>query len=348
MEVCKICVYDTDKRFARQLAAFISRQGEGKYQVIAYTSKELVLEHISNRQIDICVGTDLVMLYELLSRQPQLFGVWLQENNANCISLPEKNVDGKPLTKKIEKGMPLLEILNRQAISEMQEVSEMQAISNIQVVSKYAGARAITEIIWQLTKQIVRRETMSSMVVAMYSPVGRCGKTTFARSLAEGKNGWLYIGLEDYGCVENINVQGEFEWIDSFLYFAKERNEEKIFARMEQSGGVIASAFSPFDTKVLDKEDWEWLVTVLKKQTSYSGTIFDLGTGVLQDASWLSVFDYILVPYLEEPDAQQKRKKMMKLFDVYGQIKVAEKIIFLNMENEQELLERKEKMQYGK
>ena len=76
------------------------------------------------------------------------------------------------------------------------------------------------------------------------------------------------------------------------------------------------------------------------------GTIFDIGTGILQDINWLDSFDWILVPFLaEEP---QKKEKFVRVLQAYGKQFLLEKMVFLDMTNDKEVTKQREKMIYGK
>lgn len=163
-------------------------------------------------------------------------------------------------------------------------------------------------------------------MVAVYSPIGRCGKTQMILHYIkeQQERRWLYIGLEDYGTVAG---SGKIDW----LYFVKERREEKLVELMEQSNGIIESPFSPFDAKTLQYEDMEWLLQLLKREKGYHGTIFDIGTGILQDIHCLTLFDQVILPYLKEEISLKKKEKFEQLSVAYGLGSWLEKIHFLDM-----------------
>jgi hypothetical protein len=313
MDTVKICIYDREENYANRLAAFIGRQGEGRYKVSAFTNPELFLETMANRKFNILVGTNVELLEYAKQCQKDMQILWLKEGEEECTS--------------------------------------GYSVHESAMVSKYAGAKMISNMVEKAAAKIMQMSVTARPVVAMYSPVGRCGKTGFALDLLgeEGENGWLYVGLEDYGCVGNQRENDrEFEWQDSFLYFVKERDREKLSELVEESGGVIPSAFSPFDIKEIEKEDWEWLLELFRQQTQYVGTIFDIGTGVLKRAEFLAFFDTILVPYIQENTALLKMRKFENLLKVFGMTELLEKMICLDMGNPQEVLRRKEEMRYGK
>ncbi|MDO5154356.1 MAG: hypothetical protein Q4D51_00180 [Eubacteriales bacterium] len=312
MEAIRVCIYDKEEPFAKSLAALLNRYGEGKYKVIAFTDQKLLKEHMQQRTFHIFISSDMQLIREVKQQMPQIYLLWLREKEDE--ELPE-----------IRKN-----------------------ISTWNMISKYAGAKKICHVVEQTTSKLVCAVGVERPVVAIYSPVGRCGKTEFALSLASkgAKREWLYIGLEDYGAVLNQDVVLQsYEWEDEFLYHIKERDEEKLKDLIERCQGVIPSLFSPFDGKQLNREDWAWIVDVMQKQTCYWGTIFDIGTGILQDLDWLNFFDAILVPYVAEAD--EKKEKFIRIIQAYGQDEILEKVIFLNMKDKESVRKQKEKMQYG-
>ncbi len=165
--------------------------------------------------------------------------------------------------------------------------------------------------------------------VAIYSPIGRCGKTKMALDFvrAREERRWIYIGLEDYGIhpVDGIN-----DW----LYYVKERKEEKIVEIIDRSEGLLASPFSPFDTKLLDRTDMEWLISILKKSKQYQGILFDIGTGVLKDITILTLFDRVLVPCLYSGASVKKKERFEEVARAYGLNDWIRDVVFLDMEQE--------------
>ncbi|MDE7248144.1 MAG: hypothetical protein K2N43_09690, partial [Lachnospiraceae bacterium] len=108
----------------------------------------------------------------------------------------------------------------------------------------------------------------------------------------------------------------------------------------------IPSAFAPFDNKMLEGGDWEWVIEIMRGCSDYSGILFDIGTGILQELSWLNLFDLVLVPYLKDMAALRKKENFEALMDVYGLAELRERIWFIDMENEEEISDKKRKLGY--
>ncbi len=183
-------------------------------------------------------------------------------------------------------------------------------------------AKEVNRILYADALYLVQQHPL----VAVYSPIGRCGKTQMILDYIQGQDEkrWMYIGMEDYGVVCDAD---RIDW----LYLVKERKEDKLLEWIGQSNGIVESPFSPFDTKTMKLEDMEWFLQLLKKEKGYHGIFFDIGTGILQDIQCLTLFDQVIVPYIEEPVSLQKKEKFEQLVSAYGLAASLDKVHFLNM-----------------
>ena len=295
----KIGLLDKEEGYAVRLAASLNRRGKGKWSTIAFTDRDILEDYMKRTRLDILAGTDAEVLNGLREEYRELFLLWLREEE-------------KPFAKQSD---------------------------SIFSVCCYQGAGVIEDGVRKVISRMENGVKHAKKMVAMYSPVGRCGKTELALEITtSGRYGeWLYIGLEDYSFFEDEHQREETEY---FLYFVKEREKEKLCSLIGNSSGVIPSALSPFDSKRMDKEDIKWLAGVLREYPGYSGILFDIGTGILQDFEIFLLFDFWLVPYLPEANSMAKRRKLEELLDVYGMEEMKKGIEFLNMEKREQTIQR--------
>lgn len=217
-------------------------------------------------------------------------------------------------------------------------------------VYRFQSAKVIGATIENMVNRAYMSGQKEKTMVAVYSPVGRCGKTTMALKVVENESygKWLYIGMEDYSSFpvqqESADNMENFVDSDNFIYYLKEHQSEKLLALAEKSAGRIDSGWSVFDRKQVGIEDMAWFKNVLK-ESGYHGMVCDFGTGVLQSYDIFSLFDYILVPYLKEEKALIKKNNfegLLKLYELDN-----EKIRFVNMENKQEVMEKMDEVFRG-
>lgn len=304
MKNVRIGIFDEEEAYAGKLSAYLNRMGNGSWNVAAFTDKKAMEEYASRKKPDILAGTDMELLKKLKGQQNSIYIIWLKEKE-------EEN-----------------------------RIHSSQDNMGITSICRYNSAKIIGKIIGEAAAKILTSKDTKKPVVAIYSPVGRCGKTSLALNIVKNENfgKWLYIGMEDYSYLREGRMESTD--LDSFLYFVKERNQEKIHFLLQGGQGIIPSAFSPFDTKQINETDIKWLIDVLQQMEMCSGILFDMGTGVLQELGWLSFFDYILVPFLSEEASMGKRRQFEKLVDAYELEEVKEKMRFLNMEDEREVSEK--------
>lgn len=203
---------------------------------------------------------------------------------------------------------------------------ERQSGERIYCIYRYQSGACVAEELNRILDRQRLRTPRDRRIVAVYSPVGRCGKTTMLLDYVRKhpKQQWLYIGMEDYGAATG-------ETNDTLLYYTKERKKDKLLEQIEICDGVLASPYSPFDSKTIDREDMIWLFDILKQQTRYSGIFFDVGTGVLQEPEVLTVFDMVIVPYIEEELSLKKKERFYELVRAYGMEDWLDRIHFLDM-----------------
>lgn len=297
----RVCIYDRDKEYVRRLATMISRCGEGKYKVSAFDNSEDLLAQIKKKSFHIFIGNSEELETEL------------QEGNTSVIQLME---------------------------NDKEDSVEMKRDRKKYYVSKYAGAKQIFQQVVMVAEEFESQEKNRNRLVAIYSPVGRCGKTQFALSLRKEGYGkkWLYISFEEYGVIGNIeNDIQEYSWENSFLYYIKERNTQQVNQVIDKGNGIIMSSFSPIDGKQLTEDDFVWMIQTIREQKYYSGIVFDMGTGILQRLEWLDLFDDIVVPYIPNDMALRKKDKFTHILEASDLDYVMEKIIYLNMSKTEEI-----------
>lgn len=211
-------------------------------------------------------------------------------------------------------------------------------------IYRYESARAVGKMLESIVVQMRMAAGQEKPMVAIYSPIGRCGKTTLALDVVQnGDYGrWLYIGMEDYSSFSEESLPEGMEIkveADDFFYYVKERREEKLLALVKQSNGIIASGRSLFDTRQMESEDVAWLKDVLQK-SDYGGVIFDMGTGILMELDILSLFDILVVPYLKGEISTIKKQGFERLLILHGMETLQEKITYINMSNQDELTDK--------
>ena len=165
----------------------------------------------------------------------------------------------------------------------------------------------------------------------VYSPLGRCGKTSFSLALAR-KSSFFYIGMEEYG------IEGKKEHtMDEVLYYIHNRKEsiEQVIRECSEEWNGIRMVSSPFcfaDLKLLTMDDYRWFFNKLRESEERNSLIVDLGTGCLPGFEFFSLFDRIYIPVLPGTREENKIRIFKELFsEFYGEIN--ENCKFIHTEN---------------
>lgn len=288
----KIAVFDGEQSYVERLAAYLNQFGKRLWSVAAFTDEEILEKQLEQGRVDVVAGTKQDWIKGLQQRFPRNCYVWLSD----------------------QKGQ--------------QRIGAEGGI--IYMIYRYQGAGQVGESLKDIVEYTGLTGRSAKRAVVFYSPVGRCGKTMLAKQLVRqsiyGK--WLYIGMEDYGCCE----EEERQLAEDFLYYLKERNEGEVKGILERVSGIISSAFSPVDTRQVDRTDLEWFLKLFEEVSAYTGVVFDIGTGVLNSFTVLTLFELVVVPYLTDAASMGKRQQLEELLRVCGFPEILEKVHYINME----------------
>lgn len=210
----------------------------------------------------------------------------------------------------------------------------------ISQVYRFQSGREIAEQISRIFSK--SRRSGEKEFIGIYSPIGGCGKTKLAVDIVErsrvGK--YLYFGMEDFSSFETFSDTGEL------LYYIKERNEDRVQDIIHDCDGKIILGQGAFENRFLEKEDIAWFRENLK-ESIYDGAVFDIGTGSVKDVGVLYYFDYIFVPILQGAYHDAKVEHFKQVIKLYDAGDLWEKITFLDMENQEILMNKIEKIING-
>lgn len=197
------------------------------------------------------------------------------------------------------------------------------------VIPKYQPAevilRQILGAVAEATKQttqndrtkIVQSKTEEGMLVGVYSPVHRIGKTQFALRLAEHLSrdaSVLYLNLEEYSGMEYCVPIQEKEHLGDLLYYAKQDPGAfgyRLSTMVSQLGGVDYVQPAPVtrDIRSVQEREWKDLLRQILEKSIYRSVVLDLGDCVQGLFEILRLCDTVYTPYIEEAGAKAKLKQ---------------------------------------
>ena len=181
-------------------------------------------------------------------------------------------------------------------------------IGRAQYFFRYQSVERLVETMLQMigTNQPCAIET--GMFYAVYSPLGRCGKTTFAKSLCERIGNSLYVNWE--GISESLDEKGIGSWM---LYCMKSRNEECLEYLQAHAVTSLPPPECFRDIRQIEIEDLQWFREEIQRRGQYAGVVFDIGGMALASYAVFGVFDRILIPTLRDTVSQRKQEVFEKM-----------------------------------
>lgn len=184
-------------------------------------------------------------------------------------------------------------------------------------IFKYQSAEMVIRIVMkELGRNGVGRiRRRKSRIVGVYSPCGRCGKTTLAQAICCYRKESLYLGFEEYSSFDS-----GCDLMEKVLYYVRQRIPDIMDKIKElcirEDYCLIPSPRCYLDVKEMSFEEMEWFFEQIRLDDSFDVVVVDLGTGCLTDFALLDLFDVVFMPVSEGEREELKCKKFMDLLRV--------------------------------
>lgn len=205
---------------------------------------------------------------------------YVRENPLDILLIPEEQIDEELEAVNTGETMILSEDDTVHDDKGRRTIFRYQSSENImrEVMSYYAD-RPETEF--------VTSNSTSTKMIGIYSPVGRCFRTSFALALGQvlaERSKALYVNLEGYSGFNQLLQQNFMSDISDLLFYVgqKKRNFPCKLASMVQKLGnmdFIPPVISPLDIRSVDRENWFIFFNEIMK-CDYDHVIVDFGDTV--------------------------------------------------------------------
>lgn len=170
----------------------------------------------------------------------------------------------------------------------------------------------------------------------VYSPIGRCGKTSLALGICCNYPGSLYIGMNSYIGSTDVN-DSVFEQTEHFFYQLLTHNES-IVTTIQQAIDAQGGAYAVFygmrcfvDYKQLTRADLVWLRDILSSGEIVTRLVFDVGTAVLTDLNVLSAMDRIFVPCICDAYANRRMQHFRVVLEGDAYVKLRDRLEYVEV-----------------
>ena len=299
MESKNLVICDPETKFASAFAQYLTRQTELAVRVRTCSDISYVLAIQEKEKIDfLFISSD----YSKESRKQAKAGMVF-------VITPEREVNLENREVAVYKYQPgdqiLAELIRRCSVSGDEK----------QIFLKTSGKK-------------------NCKVIAVYSPVRRIGKTTYAirlgKKLAKEAN-VLYLGMETYGGEGGHFPEGA-QTLADVLYYAKQEQSNLgivLTTIVKHFEGLDYIAPMPVseDIKEITSEEWIGLIQKIIEQSIYEVVILDMDEGIRNIYQVLRVCNEIHMLTIDEPVAETKVAQFESELALLGYEDIRRKII---------------------
>ena len=173
-------------------------------------------------------------------------------------------------------------------------------------------------------------------VIGVYSPAGRCGKSSFAMTLCRAlsrKHKTLYLCLEEFSCFGSMNTGEHVRGMSDAMYHMKQGtlNSQKLYSVIQSYCGIeyIPPVSNAEDADTVTGEDYVRLIDCILRNSLYDAVVVDMNrfAGEASEISEICDIVYMPVPsdiagrakadafteYLKEHDGRGLADKIRKI-----------------------------------
>ena len=260
MKCVTMAVFDSDALYCERLSEYLRSHLKLSFEIMSFTEGDKLLEYLDENEIALLVVSE-----------SDVCGLKRETLGRNCRNIMILDEDGKN--------------------EELEELSISYGIG-IFHVSKYLPAAEIVDRVLELcisgaegfSGLKVKALDSDSKLLGFYTPVSRCGQTSFAIKMGEAlakKGRTILLSFESFSAITSLFEQEAEEDITDLLYFADcERDKfclylEKI-KRTRNGLDFIAPAKTAMQVKEISYEKIRELVELLAREAGYQYILFDL------------------------------------------------------------------------
>ncbi len=299
-----LAVFDPDEEYVTKLMSYLNDSRSVPLEIQGFTDKKLLKEFISDNDIDILL-------------------------------IPEDDLDDE---------------------IESCEAGEMMVLSENEAAHDGRGHKAICK--YQSSENIMREvmcyyaeqpleeagliSSISTEIIAVYSPIRRSFRTTFAFALGEvmsEREKVLYVNLEEFSGFNQLLQKNYMNDLSDLLFYIDQKKRNfpcKLASLIEKAGTLdyIPPVISPLDLLYVNRETWIILFNELCG-CDYSKIIVDLSDSISGFTDILQAARTVYMPVREDTVSKAKLEqyeamlRIMELGDILDKTREI-KIPFMN------------------
>lgn len=290
-------VCDLEVEYAYNFMEYLNQRRNLPFEVQAFTSPQILCEYAKTQPIEILLISDKAMCEEVRRL-------------------------------KVGKLIILTEGVHNPELDQYPSVYKYQASDSVvrEVMECYGAEKAARESLPQWKRQ--------ASVIGIYSPVGRCQKTSFALTLGQilaKDRAVLYLNLESYSGFEQLLGEVWERNLSDLLYFLRQDNASIVhklsgMIQSVQNLDFVPPALAPMDIQCTDVMEWLRLIDSIVSESAYEVLILDLGDCVQELYQILDVCTKVYVPVRGDSVSMAKLAQFENLLRMWDYESVLEKL----------------------
>lgn len=290
-------VCDLEVEYAYNFMEYLNQRRNLPFEVQAFTSPQILCEYAKTQPIEILLISDKAMCEEVRRL-------------------------------KVGKLIILTEGVHNPELDQYPSVYKYQASDSVvrEVMECYGAEKAARESLPQWKRQ--------ASVIGIYSPVGRCQKTSFALTLGQilaKDRAVLYLNLESYSGFEQLLGEVWERNLSDLLYFLRQDNASIVhklsgMIQSVQNLDFVPPALAPMDIQCTDVKEWLRLIDSIVSESAYEVLILDLGDCVQELYQILDVCTKVYVPVRGDSVSMAKLAQFENLLRMWDYENVLEKL----------------------
>lgn len=302
MDTGIIAIMDSEEAYAVKLADYFKAKSGLGYNVQVFTNIHSFLDFEKTN------FTDILIISEI-------YGDYVADlkNTGQVYILSEGSIDIK--------------------LTEYCSIYKYQSTENIirDVMTNYVMTNPASTA---LHKSRISLKTATSKLLSVYSPVKRCGKTTFALVLGcllAKTEPALYLSFEEYSCLSFYTGTQHTGDLSDLLYFYRQNPDNLDKKLLSLSHSLHNMDYIPpihfsLDLKYMNGEDWCGFINDIAAIGKYTHIILDISDSLTDIYELLSISDTIYFPILNDALSLEKVNNFKKTLCLLGKNAIVEKL----------------------
>lgn len=267
-----IAIYDNDKEYICRFSQYMNQRPTDSIHILFFTDEKLFVDCITDNK-------DILVL------------------------ISESALEQSKMTYSIENTIVLCEQSDVVSINSMDTIYKYQAIES--VISKLLNF-FLHKICTNHNKAVIKKG--ESLIIGIYSPVNRCGKTMFSLQLGQklaDKYKVLLLNFDEFSPLLNIMGKECYEDLADVMYYFMQDQigfdlmEKSVIQKYHGMDFIPPMKYST-DIRKIEVTLWKKFILETINVQNYDIVLLDISSNFANVETILEMCDLILMPYCSD------------------------------------------------